>query len=76
MKRAMKDVNIQMTEMLELSDKDFKASMTKKCLTSNSNLTETNEKLESFNKQIGSHKELEDVRKKSNGKFITEKKMQ
>ena len=29
MKRAMKDVNIQMTEMLELSDKNFKAAIIK-----------------------------------------------
>lgn len=65
------DASIEMTEMLELSDEDFKAVIVKIRQQTIINTCETNENIESF------IKEIEDLKTNNppNGHFRTEKQL-
>lgn len=64
MRRQSIDVNTKITYMLELSDKDFKATITKMFQEAIASMLETQQKIESINQ------ETENIK---NGNFGTEK---
>lgn len=51
-KRQSKDVNTEMTNMLELSDKDFKGAIIKMLQGEITNILETNENIVSLSTEI------------------------
>lgn len=61
-KRQLQDANTEMTEMLKLSDKDFKEVMIKMLQWAITNELEIHEKRESHNKQM-SQQRIQDIKK-------------
>lgn len=61
-KRQLQDANTEMTEMLKLSDKDFKEVMIKMLQRAITNELEIHEKRESHNKQM-SQQRIQDIKK-------------
>ena len=61
-KRQLQDANTEMTEMLKLSDKDFKEVMIKMLQWAITNKLEIHEKRESHNKQM-SQQRIQDIKK-------------